>query len=270
VDLGVPPEADRLYAVPAERFVAERDALARELAARRSPAAEAVRRLSRPTRLASALDRVAQDRPREVERLLDAADRLRAGQRRALSGGGAQALREAEAAFRDAARALRAEAAARLGAASPLLPRLELALRAAAAGPEADRERLRRGVFSRPPEPGAGFGSLAGLSVVHTPPPAASPRRRRGEGEDEKRRAEARGRHREAEREEAARRHEAERRSVAAQRALARAERDEAHRARDVAEAEERLAAARARLDEARRVLGEARARSLRGDRQPP
>jgi hypothetical protein len=269
---GVPAEADRLYALPPERFVAERDALARDLARRRSPAVDAVKRLPRPTRLASALDRVAQARPRDIERLLAAADRLRTGQRRAMSGGGAGALREAESAFREAARALRGAAAQLLGVAAtaPFLGELELALRAAAAGAEDDRERLRRGVFARPPARATGFGSLSGLTVVaggpapgagrSVPSRAAAGEARADRGspgaDRARRRAEARER-----REEAERRRGREREAARARRDLARAEKEEARRAREVAEAEARLAAARARLDAARSALREARGR---------
>lgn len=62
--MAVPAAAEALYALPPSRFVAERNALAKALAAKGDPAAAAVRKLARPTGLAWAMNRLARDRSR--------------------------------------------------------------------------------------------------------------------------------------------------------------------------------------------------------------
>lgn len=167
VDL--PDAASDLFALPPPRFTAERNALARRLAERGDPGAATVRKLARPTGLAWVLNRLAREAPREVEALLAAGDRLRAGQRRALAGGGADELRAAADALAESARALRARGERVLAAegravAPTTLARLELLLRVAATGPRPSREGLRRGVLAREPE--IASAELAGFTVV--------------------------------------------------------------------------------------------------------
>jgi hypothetical protein len=161
----VPPAAVPLYALPPSRFVPERNALARALAAKGDAAAAAVRALRRPVGLAWVLNRLARDRPDDVGALLDAADRLRRGQRRALAGEGADELRAAEADLRGRARALRHAAAPLVGekGKESALSRLELLLRLAAASSDA-REALRAGTLEREPE--AQPVELSGLAVL--------------------------------------------------------------------------------------------------------
>jgi hypothetical protein len=170
----LPPEAARLHALPPSRFVAERDALARALSEKGdTAAAAAVRALRRPVGLAWVMNRLAQAEPGGVAALLDAADRVRRGQRRALAGEGADDLRAAEVDLRGRARALRDAAAPLLGdgAAPQALSRLELLFRLAAASPAA-REALRAGRLAREPE--AEPMDLSGLAVVDG---GAAPRR---------------------------------------------------------------------------------------------
>ncbi|WP_243337232.1 hypothetical protein [Anaeromyxobacter soli] len=163
-------EVGRLLATSPSRFTAERDALARALAERGDAAgAAALRKVRRPVGLAWVLNRVARERGHEIEALLEAGDRLRAGQRRALAGQGAAALREAEQELRTAARALRGRAAEVLASegrpASPVaLARVELLLRVAATAPGGAREALRAGALQRDPEVAA--GDLSGLGLV--------------------------------------------------------------------------------------------------------
>jgi hypothetical protein len=257
--MALPDAARALLALPPDRFVAERDALARALAERGDRAAPEVRKLRRPIGLAWVLNRLARERRGDVEALLRAGDRLRAGHRRALSGGGAGELRAAEADLRERARALRAAAREVLREAGKraddaALSRLELAVRllAPAAGP--DRDALREGTLAREPEPGA--LDMGGLAVVPGGGGSRAPGRSRGrveaprgaprEREDRRERA-----HREADARRAAA--EARRRRAAAQREAARAER-----------AAERAEAAAAAADEAARRSAE-RARELRG-----
>jgi hypothetical protein len=70
--------ADQLFALPAEEFVAARDALARDLRrAGRGEEAGAVLALRRPTRSAEALNHLARSRGDEVRRLLAEGDAMR-------------------------------------------------------------------------------------------------------------------------------------------------------------------------------------------------
>jgi hypothetical protein len=103
----LPAAAEALLALPPGRFVAERDALAKALAARGDAGAEPVRRLRRPVGMSWMMNRLARERPEGVEALLAAGERLRTGQRRALAGQGSIDLRAAERELREAARALR-------------------------------------------------------------------------------------------------------------------------------------------------------------------
>jgi hypothetical protein len=236
--MDLPPEARALLALPPQRFTAARNALAAALAARGDPAAARVRKLGRPRGVAWLLNRLARERPAEARDLLSAGERLHAGQRRAVSGAGPEALRAADAALREAARALRLRAAELLAAEgrpapAALLARVELLLRLAATGP--GRAAFREASLEA--EPAAG-GELSGFEVVEggrpevaapagaRPRPAAEERRR---AEQERRAAERVRRERE--------------------RALARA-RAEAARARETAAAAERRAReARERAD---------------------
>ena len=262
----VPRAAEPLLALPPARFTAERSALAKLLADRRDPAAASVRKLPRPVGLAWVLNRLAQERPRELEALVAAGDRLRSGQRRALSGAGADELRAAEGELRARARALRVEAERILAtegrpASSTTLARLELLLRVAAPVPGPARDALRRGVLVREPE--IAPGELSGFAVL---PGGRAPTRRvlaqraeppreaaRQAGRDERaRRAAAR----EARAGEAADRRERARIVAVARRearaAQARAEREEraaAEQGERARRARERAAAARAEAD---------------------
>jgi hypothetical protein len=73
--------ATELYALPPEEFVKARDAKARGLRqAGKKDAAEAVRKLRKPTLAAWAVNQLARDRELDVRRLLKAGERLREGQ----------------------------------------------------------------------------------------------------------------------------------------------------------------------------------------------
>jgi hypothetical protein len=243
---------ERLLALPPDRFVPERNALAQRLAADGDARAAAeVRKLRRPVGLAWLLNRVAQERPREVEALLAAGDRLRTGQRQAIAGGGARALRDAERDLREAARSLRDAAAAsasKVGRApaGAALGRVELLLRFVAAAPGSVRDALRHGALEREPEIAA--GDLSGLSLLPGGAPAGRAARpaRAADGRERKRRARA-----EQEAQERARR-EAERRARGER---ATAEREARARGRARAAAERAVARAEAEADAARRRL---------------
>ena len=266
--MDLPPEAQALLALPPARFTSERNALAAALAARRDPAAARVRKLARPIGLAWLLNRLARERPREVEALLAAGDAVRAGQRRAVSGAGSGALREAEGALRERARALRLEGERLVAAegrpAPPALARLELLLRLAATG--TDREAFREGALGREPAPWG--GELSGFELVAggkgAAPSRAPPARRGGAAEPAALRA-RRGREERAERERAERERRDEERELRDRaRALAKA-RAAAAQASRRAEREERAAGeAERRAREARERAAAARAEAAR------
>lgn len=265
----VPEIALPLYVLPPSRFVSERNALAKTLAANGDPAAAAVRKLPRPVGLAWVLNRLARDRPREVQALLDAGDALRAGQRRALAGKGAEELRAAEEELRARARALRGAAEAILAesgrrTAPGDLARIELLLRVAASTAGPVREELRRGALEREPE--VAGGDLSGFAVVAgggapsaatSRPAPAGERRASGRGSPAREREERKARERAEEkaRAQAERKARAERERT---RGLAKREVDRATRLARLAEdaarrAEDHARAARARAEEARR-----------------
>jgi hypothetical protein len=265
---GLPAGAEALLALAPDRFVAEREALAARLAERSDATGAAlVRRLRRPVGLAWLLNRLAQTRRDELDALLAAGDRLRAGQRRAIAGEGPEALREAEEAVRGAARALRTEAHRAMEEEGrrpdpAALARLELLLRVVAGVTGEVREALRRGVLEREPE--VAGGDLSGLGVVpggvparsspaaaraREAPPAVEPDRARRLAAE---RVRAERQARRADRERAKARREAsalERARATAERALAKAQAAaDVARAR-LAEAEAHVAAARAALE---------------------
>jgi hypothetical protein len=249
-------EIDRLYALPLDEFVKERDELARSLrkADRRSDAAT-VKELRKPSVAAWALNQAVRTRRDDLRELLDAGDALRKAQERLLAGGERGELRGATERERKAVSRL-AEAAAVIGGeagrSSTLEPRLQATLHAAALDDQV-REELAGGRLVREHEPVA----LGALAVGEAQPPrratgaqkAAAPRRptrRRARGEDpEAKRAEEL-----AELEERVR--EGRERAEAAAAALAVAEENAAH-------ARERADAAAAEQKEAQRAERAAR-----------
>jgi hypothetical protein len=268
VDL--PDEAQALLALPPARFTAERDAVAARLAATGDPAAAAVRKLRRPVGLAWVLNRLALERPREVEGLLAAGDEVRAGTRRAVSGAGAGALRDAEQALRERARRLRLEAERLLAAegrppSAAALGRVELLLRVAALGDE--RDALRSGSLLREPEVGA--ADLSGFTVV-----AGGAARAGSEGGVRAPSANAarevrndRAREREARAKEERELRERRRAIAAARAEAARADRRAAQEARRAGEAERRAREARERAASAKAEADRLNARALELER---
>ena len=102
-----------LFEVDPNDFVKTRDAIARELKANGDAAAAAeVKKLRRPSVPVWALNQVARKHSDVVEQLLEAARIARDAQARAISGRGADALRTAAVAQRDAIDAVAASAAA--------------------------------------------------------------------------------------------------------------------------------------------------------------
>lgn len=134
-------ELDALYASPLDEFTKARNDLAARLRkAHQSEAAAEVRGLRKPSVVAWAANQLARTEPDLVRRLVEAGERLREVQQRALGGGEEAAhVTEAAAREREAVRALVVAARAQLGdrANAPLLDRLTQTLRAAAIDPAA-------------------------------------------------------------------------------------------------------------------------------------
>jgi hypothetical protein len=239
----VAEEADRLYGLAPDRFVAEREAAVKRLrAAGQRPAAAAVHRLARPSLAAWAVNQLARRHPDQLDELLAAGEELRRAQRRALSGREPTGLREANARRRAVIERL-ADAGAHLlveagSAGEAHRDRLVATLEAASVDPEVGAE-VRRGRLAREVEARSGLGVL-------------------DEAADESEAAEAEAAEVDAEAEAA--RAAAER---AAREAAARAERAEtraADAAAEVARLEAELESARARADRARAEADAARA----------
>jgi hypothetical protein len=171
-------EIDRLFELPPEQFVTERDAAAQRLRASGDGAgAAAVARLRRPTVAAWALDQLARRRPDDVHELVAVGDDLRRAQRRALSGVGANELRELGARRRRIVERLAQEADDVLRetgrpVSAPVHQAITATLEAATVSPD-DAAALVQGRLVRDLTPHSGFGEVDGFSVV-APSPRAS------------------------------------------------------------------------------------------------
>jgi hypothetical protein len=175
-ELPAEQEVERLFGLAPEAFVAARDQLARQL--RRDGDAEAaarVKALRRPPLSAWAVNQLARNRGRQLARLLDAGERLRAAHQAALAGGGADELRAAARAERQAVAGLVEAALETLREAGhpttdATRERVVATLHAAAADPEA-ADLVRSGRLTSDLAP-SGFGTAL---AAGGPVPAASP-----------------------------------------------------------------------------------------------
>jgi hypothetical protein len=240
-------EIDRLYGVPLDEFVRERDELAKRLRREgRREAADEVKRLRKPSVGAWALNQAVRRRRKETDALLAAGERLREAHEALLSGGDSAALRDAMQEERGLASGLAdcAEAiASETGKSGPALrERARSTLHAATVDEEA-REELARGRFVRERE-AVGLGPFGAGDVAVAPPKRRASKPSKSSA---KPKTEDRAR---AEREEAAAR-EREEQLAEAEDAL-----DEARATLEEAEAEHSEAAAR--LQEAREAVGTA------------
>ncbi|MBV8950467.1 MAG: hypothetical protein JOZ99_06310 [Actinobacteria bacterium] len=174
-------EIDRLFELPPEEFVKERDAAAKRLrAAGDTEGASALSRLRRPTVAAWAIDQLSRRNPDAVGELVALGERLQRAQRRALSGVGADELRELGAQRRRIVERLAQEAdRALLEAGRPVSPAVHQAitgtLEAAAVSPQ-DASALQQGRLERDLAPQSGFDAVDGFTVVE--PPKATARGR--------------------------------------------------------------------------------------------
>jgi hypothetical protein len=227
--------ADRLYGLPFDEFIPERDAIAKQLRKDGDKeAAAAVAKLPKPSQVAWVANQLGRA---GADDLLSAGDAIREAQ---LGGGGREALREATAAQRSAVDALLKDAEKLRPLSRDLKDRLR-ALLLAVAGDEDVRAAFEAGRLVE--EPSAGGAWPVGAFVA----PASTPASREGTKEGGAGKAPAK---RES---AAARRKREEKERKAAERA-----RKEAERQREEAERrklERRLAAARDAADEAKQRL---------------
>ncbi len=235
-----------LYALPPEQFVDARNALAKDLRAHGdTEGAKEVRGLRKPTVAAWALNQVARSHPDVLGEIADVAEELRRAQRRALSGVGAEELRQAGArrrkviervasrtkdVLRDAGRTVSAAVH------QQVTETLE-----AATTSEDVAGALLRGRLEHEVAPGSGFGDIGALSIVPDRAPPA------------KKAAKPPARHASRERDAARERVEA---AVAATR---RAERDEDDAAAELAAAEHDADDAAGHVQQLERALHDAR-----------
>jgi hypothetical protein len=275
-------EIDRIYGLPLEQFVTERDALAKRLRGeKRREDADAVKGLRKPTVAAWAANQVLRSQPDERRALLDAGDALRAAQEELLAGRGDAATARAAAegerrAVGDLVSAARGLARDEGFLSDAVLDRVRETLHAAATDDDA-RAVVAAARLDRERRPAA-FGGLEGFAVAAPAPapapakPAPSRARRAPEPADRKpaeaereRDRDERDREREAERERRAAERDRRRELQAAVREAKAAERDAGRRRREAEraahDAERRFARARADVDAAEAAAREAAAR---------
>lgn len=240
---GLDERADALYALPLDRFTAERDALAKTLKADGDKdAAAEVKRLAKPTQAAWAVNAAIREDPKAAQALVEAARTLADAQQELLGGGDAAALRAAATRAREAVDALLDAAPAR-GAA---VDKVRATLHAATVDPEVLEEVAAGRVLRE--RAASGFG---GLDALPDPPPraaAGTKTKRKPAAEkpkrDERRRQEKLRRAKEAEA-------QAEHELSGAQAALDQIESALAQRRKEVRDAEARVKDARRRRERA-------------------
>jgi hypothetical protein len=197
---------DELYGAPADEFIARRDARAKELRKTDRAAADAVKKLRRPSVSAAAVNQLARSSPDDVEALLAAGEALRQAQ---LGGGDRDAIRAAAHDEREAVEKL----AGQVGKLSPAaLEEVRETLHAAATDEET-RELVRRGVLTEARQAVGlgGFGAVAPGPAPKKSKPSKEQRAgeaerdRKAEAERERKAGAERARKAEAERKRAAR-----------------------------------------------------------------
>jgi hypothetical protein len=157
-------ELDELYALPLGEFTKARNDLSTRLRkAHQSAAADEVKGLKKPSVVAWAANRLARDKPKQVDALLQSSESLRDAQQRAIAGKASAAeVNDAAAAERDAIRALLSSARSLLSSPSHI-EKLAQTLRAAAID-EAARPLLQRGRLTEEMT-ASGFGPLEAVKT---------------------------------------------------------------------------------------------------------
>ena len=170
---------DALYAGELERFTPDRDALAKELAAEGDKeGSKRVKALRKPVVSAWALDLLSHEDPNAIRELLELGERLRDAQRRAISGGDVEPLREATEERRRVVSELAGKANAileRSGSASAANGDAVVTTLDAATADEEAGELLRSGRLVKPLRPPTSFGGAEGLRVLEGGRQAAAP-----------------------------------------------------------------------------------------------
>lgn len=160
---------DVLYAAALGAFTGERDALAAGLKAEGDlEGTKRVKALRKPVVTAWVVNQLARQDPEGIRELLALGERLRAGQRRAISGGDVDALREALDERRRLVASLATgavELAGPGGATATQLGEITATLEAAAADEQAG-EAVRAGRLTKPLKPPTSFGDPVGLQVL--------------------------------------------------------------------------------------------------------
>jgi len=159
---------DELFVAPPEGFTESRNALAKRL--KEDGDAETARRVGamrKPVRSAWAVNRLVHEDRSAVEELLQVGQQLRLAQRRALSGGDADQLRQRSEERRKLVTALTRRAARALGQepTPAAIEEIAATFEAASADEDAARQVLE-GRLSKPFGRPAGFGDVVGLKVV--------------------------------------------------------------------------------------------------------
>jgi hypothetical protein len=237
--MSVDDEIGALYELSLDEFTAARNALAKQLAKEDPETSADVKKLTKPTVPAWAVNQLAHREPKLLEELVESGEAL---QKQTLKGS-VEALRDSQRREREAARELvqRAEALLKEAGHSPSAQTLERVSATLTAGAQTaeGRDALRSGRLSAELEP-AGFEALVGMAPARRAGPRdelADARRAKEERKRQRRRLEEDLR-------------KLERQAAAAQREADRAER-EAGEARAAADK------ARAAADEAARDLAE-------------
>src|SRR3954468_24206958 len=168
------PRIGALYGLPLERFVPERDALAKTLRADGDrDGAAAVKKLPKPTQPAWAVNVAVRDDPAAAEALADAARALQEAQEELLAGGDAAVLRGAAERARAAVDALAAAAPAGSEATAE---KVRATLHAATVDPEVLAEVAAGRVVRE--RVASGFGGLAAGAAAAPARPARPARER--------------------------------------------------------------------------------------------
>ena len=169
-------ELDRLYAAPLDEFVAERDALAKQLRSDGDrEAADRVKALRKPSAAVWAVNQLARRQQKDYRALLKAGDKLRATQEKVLGGESPDKLQQAAAAERELVDRLTEKGGAVLEVAGhkptdATLRRVSGTLHAAATRPDL-REAAESGRLEHEEETaGFGFELLSG-GVPKAPQP---------------------------------------------------------------------------------------------------
>ena len=163
-------EIDALFAVAPEGFTADRDRLAKTLAAAgdKDGAAE-VKRLRKPTLVAWSLNQLSRRHPKDLKALVESGQALRTAQRRAASGAKESGFQEATEKRRSAVKGLTAKGLEILSEAGKPSQAAESeigrTLEAASVDPEAG-DQLLRGRLSKPISTVPGFDSVGGFEVI--------------------------------------------------------------------------------------------------------